>query len=90
MLAKRLTGIWIVALKLIQIFNRSLTLVIADVTESKIPSAAEKPCARVSDLVPMGVEFDKRILDEVLSRFTLADKAVGIAQQWGFLRLEDL
>jgi hypothetical protein len=42
------------------------------------------------DFVPVGVEFEEGVLDEVFRRLPLADQSVGEAQQRGFLRLEDL
>jgi hypothetical protein len=58
--------------------------------EGEISEAAEEPGTRVDDFVPVGVEFEERVLDEILRGFALADQAVGIAEQRGFFRVEDL
>ncbi len=89
-LAEHLAGIRIMALKFAFVIDRRLALVIADVAEGEISHAAEKPCSRVYYLVPVGVQFQKRVLDEILSGFSLADEAMGIAEEWGFLCVEDL
>ena len=70
--------------------ERGFAFVIADVVEGEIADGFEEPGAGIFDIVPMGVEFEKSFLDEVLGGLPLANKSVGVAEQWGFLILEDL
>ncbi len=83
-------GIRGVALPFMAVVERGFAFVVADVVDLEVSDTAEKPSARVFDVVPMGVEFHKRILNEVFGSLPLADETMGIAEQWGFLRFEDL
>jgi hypothetical protein len=64
--------------------------VVAEVVEGEVADGFEEPGARVGDVVPVGVEFEEGVLDEVLGGLPLADESVGEAEQRGFLRFEDL
>ena len=59
----------------------SFAFVVAEVGEGEVSDAAEEPGARVDDFVPVCVEFEEGILDEVFRGFALADEAVGVAEQ---------
>jgi hypothetical protein len=63
---------------------------IAEVAEGEIAGAAEEPGAGMGDFLPMGVQFEKGVLDDIFGSFALAQKSVGVAEQWGFFRVEDL
>ena len=76
--------------EVVEEFGSGFALVVAEVVEGEVSDAAEEPGAGVGDVFPVGVEFDEGFLDEVFGRLALADEAVGVAEQWGFLRLEDL
>jgi hypothetical protein len=64
--------------------------VIAEVVEGEIADGAEEPGAGMGDVFPVGMEFEKGFLDEVLGGFPLADESVGVSKQRGFLGFEDL
>ena len=72
------------------VVERGFTFVVAEVVEGEVVDAAEQPSTGIFDIRPVGVEFEESLLDEVFGGFPLADEAVGIAEQWGFLRCENL
>ncbi|MEN9974962.1 MAG: hypothetical protein RLZZ282_968 [Verrucomicrobiota bacterium] len=63
---------------------------VTQVIEGEVMNGAKEPGARVGDIFPLGVEFEKRVLDEILCDFVLADQAVGVAKERGFLDGENL
>ena len=77
-------------MKFLAFGDRNLAFVVADVAEGEIAGATKKPGARIDDLVPMGLKFHERVLDDVFCGFPLAEQAVGVTEQRGFFRLEDL
>jgi len=64
--------------------------VVAEVAEGEIAGAAEEPGPRMGDFFPVGVEFEEGVLNDVFRGLALAEQAVGVAEQHGFLRVEDL
>lgn len=88
--AERLLGIWRVALPLVAGVDGSFTAMVTEVVEGEVSDRAEQPGAGVADILPVRVEFDERVLDEVLGGFPLAYQSVGVSEQCGFLRFENL
>lgn len=88
--AERLVGFGGVALKIIGGVDRCFAFVVAEVVECEVADGAEKPRARIGDVFPMRVEFEKNILHQVFGGFPLTHEAVSVAQQWRFLRRENL
>ena len=71
-------------------FVGRFALVIAEVVEGEIADGAVEPCLRMGDLLPVRMEPEEGLLDEVFRGFPTAGQAVGEAQQGAFFRLEDL
>lgn len=65
-------------------------LVIAEVIQGEISDRAVKPGFRVGDLLPVRMEPEEGLLDEVFRGFPPAGQTVGEAQQGALFRLEDL
>ena len=55
--------------------------VVTEVVEGEVADGAEQPGTGIGDILPVGVEFEERLLDEVLCGFPLADQAEGVAEQ---------
>ena len=64
----------------------SFPLMVAEMTESEIADAAEKPGARVDHFLPMRMKLEEGVLDEIFRGFALADQAMGKSEQWRFFR----
>ena len=79
--AERLFGIGRVALEIVAGVDGGFAFMVAEVVEGEVVDGAEKPGARVADVFPVGVEFEKCLLDEVFGGFPLTDQAVGVSEQ---------
>lgn len=71
-------------------FFIGLPAMIAEVIESQIADRTIEPRPGMRDILPVGVEPEKGLLDEVFRSLPPAGQAVGKAQQRAFLGLEDL
>jgi hypothetical protein len=63
---------------------------IAKVAEGEVAGAAEQPSAGVGHMIPVGVELEEGVLDEVFCGFALPYEALGVTEQRRFLCFEDL
>jgi len=88
--AEGLIGIGRIAFPIVRGVDGGFAFVVSEVVEGEVSDGAEKPGAGIGDVFPVGVEFEERFLDEVFGGLPLADEAVGVAEQRGFLRFEDL
>ncbi len=79
--AKRLFGVGRVALPFVAGVDGGFAAVVTEVVEGEVADGAEQPGAGIGDILPVGVEFEKRLLDKVLRGFPLADQTVGVTEQ---------
>jgi len=80
--SKGCIGLGGAALDIFGVFDRSFVFAVADVIEGEVANRSEKPCSRVGDVIPVGVELQESILNEVLGGFPLANETIGETEQW--------
>jgi hypothetical protein len=69
-------------------FSDHFQPVIAPVIRGAIPNAPIQPRDRLPDIVPMLMQLEERVLDDLLRDLTSTDQPERIAKQLGLLRLE--